>query len=81
VASIIIFLRLYTSQRAKKISPIDGIAIIAITIISGTPNERPNFELPVFMYLMVRPTTVTKNMQNKPTRPIISIIFIKYRPL
>jgi hypothetical protein len=49
MASIIIFLRLNTNQRAKKISPIDGMAIIAITIISGTPNERPNFELPVFM--------------------------------
>jgi len=49
VASIIIFFRRYSSQRAIKISPIDGIAIIAITIISGAPKERPNPELPLFM--------------------------------
>ena len=78
VAWMIIFLRRYSSQRAKKMSPIDGNATIAITIISGPPNERPNPELHLSMYLIVRPTTVKKLMQNKPTFPIMLIILVNY---
>jgi len=78
VASIIIFFRRCSSQQARKISPIDGIAIIAITIISGTPKERPDPVVPFSMKLSIRPMKVTQRMQFKPPNPIMRINLINF---